>query len=67
MLECRGRIQEKGGAALEDNSREKAIREIRQAVAEGKDDVLWKAYEIAMECAWIGDEETCMEIIAMIA
>lgn len=52
---------------MEENNREKAIREIRQAVAEGKDDVLWKAYELAMECAWVGDEETCMEIITMIA
>lgn len=52
---------------LEESRREEAIEEIRQGISEGRDDILWQAYELAIECAWIGDEDACMEIIALIA
>lgn len=52
---------------MEEGRREEAIDEIRQGISEGREDILWQAYELAMEYAWIGDEDMCMEIIALIA
>lgn len=63
----RYRKTEGGEMQMEESRRKETIEKIRQGISEGHEDILWQAYELAMECAWIGDEETCMEIIAMIA
>lgn len=67
MLECIVRRRKNGDERMEEGRREEAIDEIRQGISEGREDILWQAYELAMEYAWIGDEDMCMEIIALIA